>query len=362
MLKGLKRINNRKKVFIGLSGGVDSSVAAFLLLREGYDVIGVYIRGYNLDGCAVADAIMARRAAGELGIPFYILDMESEYKQSVVNYMIEAYQSGITPNPDVMCNKEIKFGLFYEKALKMGAHYIATGHYAAICGNKKTIYTPKDKDKDQTYFLWALDKRVLKQTMFPLGNLLKSEVRKIASEIGLPNAKQKDSQGICFLGKIKMEDFLSKYIKESPGPIMTTDYKTIGSHKGLSFYTIGQRHLRIEGLGGGEPFYVARKDKDNNALIVAADNHPLLFTQKIILNNVNLFLDKLPKKINVLARVRYRAPLYSGEFIMKNDNKGEIIFSKPCKFVTPGQSAVFYSHNDNIMLGGGIIVSADSLL
>ena len=362
MLKGLKKVN-KGKVFVALSGGVDSSVSAFLLLKQGYDVLGAHIRGYNIDGCADADAIMARRVAGHLGIPFYIWNMEKEYKETVVQYMIQAYKSGITPNPDVVCNKEIKFGLFYERARRVGSDYIATGHYASLSDNKKMIITAKDKNKDQTYFLWALNQQIIKQTIFPLGDLLKSEVRKIAVKIKLPNATRKDSQGVCFLGKIKMEDFLSKYIQESPGPIITQSGEIIGTHRGLSFYTIGQRHLRIKGLGGRPPLYVAQKDVKNNTLIVVEENHPLLFTKRIILCDINIFADQLTQNIqdiNVLARVRYRAPLCSGKVIIKSVNTGEFIFDRPCKFVAPGQSVVFYSIEGH-MLGGGIIVSANPL-
>ncbi len=360
MLKGLKKIN-KHKVFVGLSGGVDSSVAAFLLLKNGYDVIGVHIRGYNLDGCGADDAIMARRAAGHLGIPFYILDMEKEYKQLVVNYMVQGYQANTTPNPDVMCNKEIKFGLFYEAAMKMGARYIATGHYAALSSDNKMLCVAKDTEKDQTYFLWALKKEILKRTIFPLGNILKSQVRQIAHKIKLPNADRKDSQGICFLGKIKMGDFLSRYIQESPGPIITPDGKIIGSHKGLSFYTLGQRHLGIKDLGGPGPLYVVGKNENNNSLIMATGNHPTLFTKKVFLNEMNLFVNKAAREINILARVRYRSPLYSGKLIIKNHNEGEIMFSELCKFAAPGQSAVFYS-NKGAMIGGGIITRLDSLI
>ena len=337
---------------------MDSSVAAFLLKKNGYDVTGIHIRGYNLDGCADDDAIMARRAAERLGIPFYIWNMEREYKESVVDYMISSYKKGLTPNPDVVCNKKIKFGLFFKKAIKLGADFIATGHYAFLDGKIPAVYAAKDGTKDQTYFLWTLNKNILKKTLFPLGSLLKSDVRKIAKRAGLPNALRKDSQGICFLGKLKMPDFLARYIKENPGPILTPDGKRIGTHKGLNFYTLGQRHLGIKGLGGDEPLYVAQKNKRANSLVVAPVNHPLLFSKKVFLDDVNLISEKANKKDDIFVRVRYRQPLSRGKMIMEGERKGIILFEKAILFATPGQSAVFYSAEGE-MLGGGIITAAN---
>jgi len=346
----------RKKVFVGMSGGVDSSVAAFLLLKEGYEVTGIHIRGYNVDGCAEEDALMARRAAEHLNIPFYVWNMEREYKETVVDYMINGYKKGITPNPDVMCNKEIKFGLFLNKALKFGADYIATGHYALLKKNKDGYCLAKAKDdsKDQTYFLWTLGQSELSKSLFPLGGLLKSEVRIIAKKEGLPNADKKDSQGVCFLGKLSMPDFLSKYISGAPGPIKTASGEVLGEHKGLCFYTLGQRHLGIRGLGNKEALYVAKKDEKKNALIVAPEGADLLFFREISLKDINLVND-INSEIDVLIRVRYRQLLMKGKLKIKGSNKAEIIFNKPCEFVAPGQSAVFYSPEGD-MLGGGTIV------
>jgi len=361
MLKGLKKANKGKKVFVGLSGGVDSSVSAYLLAQQRYDVTGIYIRGYNVDGCATDDVIMARRVAGHLDIPFYIWDMEREYKHQVVDYMVSAYQSGITPNPDVMCNKKIKFGLFYDKARAFGADFIATGHYALLNNKNNSLCVAKDKNKDQTYFLWTLNKEILKKTLFPLGNLLKSEVRKVAKKAGLPNANRKDSQGVCFLGKFKMADFLARYIDGIPGPIITPEGKILGEHKGLCFYTLSQRHLGIKGMGGGEAFYVARKDWQNNTLVVAPENHDLLFTKEVSLKEINIIANRVKKETEVFARVRYRAPLSAAKLIIKQNNTGVLIFHSPCKFVAPGQSAVFYS-KDGEMIGGGIIYPTEDLL
>ncbi|MFA5052575.1 MAG: tRNA 2-thiouridine(34) synthase MnmA [Parcubacteria group bacterium] len=371
MLSASKKVNKRaglgeptclapkrkaKRVFVGLSGGVDSSVAAFLLKEKGYDVTGVYIRGYNVDGCAEEDALMARRAAEQLNIPFYVWDMEREYKSEVVDYMISAYKRGITPNPDVMCNKEIKFGLFFKRSMKLGADFIATGHYARLDEKTHAIYEAKDKTKDQSYFLWTLNEETLKKTLFPLGNLLKSDVRKIAKRANLPNANRKDSQGICFLGRLKMPEFLSRFIEENPGPIITPEGKKIGNHKGLYFYTLGQRHLGIEGMGGNEIFYVAGKDMGTNSLIVAPKNHPLLFAKTVTLESVSLISESVKDNSEIFVRVRYRTFPAKAKINMLKGGKGTIVFEKPVPFVAPGQSAVFYS-SECEMLGGGVIVS-----
>ncbi|MEK7062321.1 MAG: tRNA 2-thiouridine(34) synthase MnmA, partial [Patescibacteria group bacterium] len=226
--------NKKKTVFVAMSGGVDSSVAALLLNKQGYNVIGVFMRCYNLDGCSERDAEDARRVAEKLNIPFYVWDFEEEYKKKVVEYMVKGYKKGITPNPDVMCNREIKFGLFLEKALSMRADYVATGHYVriknyelGIRGGKKPLFIihnllfiAKDTNKDQSYFLWTLTQKQLKHCLFPIGEYLKSEVRKIAKKAGLLTAEKKDSQGICFLGKVSLDDFLKNYIPEKRGDVL----------------------------------------------------------------------------------------------------------------------------------------------
>lgn len=354
----------KKKVFVGLSGGVDSSVAALLLMQKGYEVTGIHIKGYNVDGCGVIDADDARRAAGHIGIPFYVWDMEAEYKRAVVDYMVESYRAGITPNPDVMCNKEIKFGLFLKKSLECGADFIATGHYVkrAEGKNKVGLFKAEDDTKDQSYFLWTLGQRELKHSLFPLGDLRKTEVRDIAKKAGLHTAVKKDSQGVCFLGKVNMADFLEKYISRTPGPIVTTDGDVVGRHKGLSFYTIGQRHLDSGELDFGKrgarstlPHYVVRKDKEKNALVIAeGEDNEALFVKEVFLKDI--ILQSGDKKFSgaVLARVRYRQPV-SGAFLRASEKKGKLIFDKPQKFISPGQSAVFYS-DDGEMLGGGVIV------
>lgn len=355
-----------KRVFVMMSGGVDSSVAAFLLVKnKNYEVIGCFIKGYNIDGCQEADAEDARRVAGFLKIPFYAIDLEKEYKKLVVDYMINGYKKGITPNPDVVCNKEIKFGLFLEKALEMGADYVAAGHYVRLANNY-SLFISKDKNKDQSYFLWTLTQEQLKHCLFPIGDYLKSEVREIAKKAGLPTAEKKDSQGICFLGMVKFKDFLKQYLSIKKGDVLLAlssaegkaVYKKIGEHEGAWFYTIGQRH----GIGivGEKPFYVVEKDVKKNILIVAeGEDNPVLYKNKIYLQDVN-FINQRPitnDQQQVWARVRYRQPLIKAKLICRKLSVVgcKLIFEQPQKFVAPGQSAVFYNKKGE-MLGGGIII------
>ena len=386
-----------KKVFVGMSGGVDSSVAAALLKKEGYDVIGVHLKCFNVDGCAERDAEDARRAAEHLDIPFYTFDYEKEYKQRVVDHMVAGYKKGITPNPDVMCNKEIKFGLFYDKAISLGADFVATGHYVRLgtrqqgVGNRKSknfslipksysLMAARDTNKDQSYFLWAIKPEHLARCLFPIGDYKKPQVRKLAEKFGLHNALKKDSQGICFLGQVDLPDFLKKYIKPKKGPIvivsdprpssravsaghairsrqslraqrsnLTKEFIQIGTHNGAHFFTIGQRH----GIGVGgtaKPLYVAEKDVKKNIVVVAeGEDHPALYRKSVELSDLNLFTKKIPKK--VWARVRYRQPLFPA---VLNPKTYSLVFLRPVKFVASGQSAVFYDKK-GAMLGGGII-------
>lgn len=365
-----------------MSGGVDSSVAAHLLKEQGFDVTGVFIRSFNVDGCAERDAEDARRAAAHLGIPFYVFDFEEEYKREVVEYMVNGYRNGLTPNPDVMCNKEIKFGLFLKKALEMGADYIATGHYVRLDRSSNTPAqgvsgaTPKsypsqecrnplsvarDANKDQSYFLWTLTQDQLGYCLFPIGDYLKGEVREIARKAGLPTAEKKDSQGICFLGDVALDEFLKDYIKPKRGPIVDIDGNKVGEHDGIFFYTIGQRHGL--GLGGGEPYYIADKILKTNTLMMArGSDNPALFKKEIEIADVH-FIDSNPSdKQRVFARVRYRQPLVPAELQRLSNSNYRLVFKRAVKFVAPGQSAVFYEAGyfaglrGRRMLGGGIII------
>lgn len=373
---------NRKKVFVGLSGGVDSSVAALLLSRENYDVVGVHLRCWNKGGCDEREADDARRVAEKLEIPFYILDLEKEYKELVVDYMIDGYKKGITPNPDIMCNKEIKFGLFLEKALKLGADYVATGHYVhkqeVESKNAKSetvyeLYEAKDKNKDQSYFLWTLTQVQLKHALFPLGELTKPEVRKLAKDAGLHVADKKDSQGICFIGKVTLKEFLDEYLPKIEGKALNLDGEVVGTHAGAHFYTIGQRHGF--GIGGGKPYYVAEKNTENNTVTLATREDPQLSKKEITISGVNFinpnyipnFRHKrtsAPARLrrelgsegwDVFARIRYRQGLMKAKLHLLPTTDYLLKFDEPIKFVAPGQSAVFYN-KEGKMLGGGVII------
>jgi tRNA-specific 2-thiouridylase len=365
----------KRKVFVGMSGGVDSSAAAGLLKEQGYDVVGVHLRCFNVDGCADRDLEDARRAAEVLDIPFYVFDFEKEYKRRVMQYMIDGYKKGITPNPDVMCNQEIKFGLFLDKAIEMGADYVATGHYVKIKrGKEQRLFIAADKNKDQSYFLWTLTQAQLKYCLFPLGDLEKSEVRKLAQKFELLNAGKKDSQGICFLGNVNLEDFLKKYIKPKKGNIVDINGNIMGRHDGVFYYTIGQRHgLYLDKAAktpDSAPYYVADKILKTNTIIVAqGENNPALFKKEVKLADVNIIDPKIGNKnlisgLAVLARVRYRQPLFKARLFSDRGFKAKnyrLVFDEPQRFVAIGQSAVVYlpakKNNKPEMLGGGIIVS-----
>lgn len=357
----------QKTVFVGMSGGVDSSVAAYLLKKQGYDVVGVFMHSYNLDGCEEKDAEDARRVAEKLAIPFYVMDFEKEYKQYVVEYMVDGYRNGFTPNPDVMCNKEIKFGFFLKKALELGADFVATGHYVRLHRNSQfpnsnfQLLEARDKNKDQSYFLWTLTQEQLKHCMFPVGDYTKPEVRKIAKKAGLSTASKKDSQGICFLGKVTIADFLKEYIPVQKGAVVNEKGETIGTHDGAQLYTIGQRHgfgVRSK-TSEAKPHYIVGKNVAENKIVaVEGDAHPALYQKEVVLKNVHFISPKLltaKHHLPVYARVRYRQPLAKA-MLIKDEHGMKLIFAKPQKFIAAGQSAVFYSKSGE-MCGGGIIIN-----
>ncbi len=353
----IKALKNGKKVFVGLSGGVDSSVAALLLQKEGYEVVGVHLRCWNQGGCDEKEAEDARRVAGVLGIPFYVFNLEKEYKEAVVDYMIDGYRRGLTPNPDVMCNKEVKFGLFLKRALELGADYVATGHYVyrTETADGTQLWAAKDKNKDQSYFLWTLTPDQLRHSLFPLGRLTKPQVRKIAAKNKLPTAAKKDSQGICFLGQVSLDDFLGAYLPERAGAVVNAKGERIGSHRGVQFYTVGQRHGLA--IPGQKPYYIAGKNADSNEITVVEEaGDPIALSKELELVDVN-FIDRNyaeKEKFSALVRTRYRQELRPAE-IEKKEGGTVLVFDSPQSFIAPGQSAVFYTARGK-MIGGGTIV------
>lgn len=340
------------KVFLGMSGGVDSAVSAYLLQSQGHEVIGVYMKNWskNLPGmkCPWAEDLAdAKRVAVKLGIDFRVFDFEAEYKQKVVDYMLAEYQKGNTPNPDIMCNQEIKFKLFAETAFEQGAEAIATGHYAKTRGCD--LIMAADANKDQTYFLYRIAPEVIKRTIFPVGDMQKPEVKALAEQIGLAVAHKPESMGVCFVGEANMRDFLAEFIETKPGEIRELETnELLGHHDGAIFYTIGQRHGL--GLTTGLPFYVVRKDMGKNIVYVSRNLNSLsLWTNEVKLRDVILRRDIDGSK-PLRARVRHRAPLVDAKF---DSATGILTFADEQKSLTPGQSVVFYQ--DDICLGGGII-------
>ena len=412
---------NRPTVFVGMSGGVDSSVAALLLVEQGYNVTGVYMKNWSQDlpgmKCPWADDLAdAKRVAVKLGIPFEVWDFEKEYREKVVEYMLAEFKKGSTPNPDIMCNQEIKFKLFFEKAMECGADFIATGHYARATslsqlgafrsaaarelareprgdgrerrgpewGNEVALLRAADENKDQTYFLYRISDEALAKTLFPIGDMLKPEVKKLAEEKGLHNAYKKESMGVCFVGEVGMKDFLKEYIDTKPGEIRRVeDDKVLGVHEGAVFYTIGQRHgLYLDGEKGavndGLPYYVVKKDIAKNIVYVSKNlNDDNLWVDELELMDVvlrttdNLQLGAFRsaaarelapaargdgpagrgpecKLSEALVRLRHRAPLIPAEF-----DGEKLKFASKIKRPASGQSAVIYA--GEICLGGGFI-------
>jgi tRNA-specific 2-thiouridylase len=334
-----------------MSGGVDSSVTAALLKEQGFDVTGVYMKNWTQDipgfECPwMEDYQDAKRVAVRLGIKFKVFDFEKDYKKKVVDYMIDEYEAGRTPNPDIMCNQEIKFKLFLETSLENGAQMIATGHYARTKEGK--LFTAENKVKDQTYFLYRVSEEALSKTLFPIGDFAaKEEVRALAKKFNLPTAEKKDSQGICFVGKVGIKEFLSQYVKTKPGPIVDQAGKEIGQHEGAIFYTIGQRHgLNV---GGGLPYYVSKKDMKTNTVYVTTDlSDKDLWSKEISLIDLH-WINEAPKNDKKYkVRLRYRGPLVICEI-----EDGRLLLDEEQRAISAGQSAVLY--DDNRVIGGGII-------
>lgn len=393
-----------------MSGGVDSSIAAALFREQNYAVHGVFMQTWQPDGISCVsgdDRRMAARVAAHLNIPFAVWDFRDEYKRAVVDYMMAEYAAGRTPNPDVMCNNRIKFGVFLKRALVAGADYIATGHYIRLMRNFQfprlrpsfggqaisnfqtnskienfenlnienslgiencKLKIAKDINKDQSYFLWTLTQEQLRYCLFPLGDYEKPEVRAMARERKLPNWDKKDSQGLCFVGKINFADFLHTYLPHKEGFVLTTAGIKIGDHDGAQFVTIGQRHglglsskYQVAGSRGNahtQAHYVVEKDITTNTIMVAEDDDPLLYRKEITANNINWVSGNAPRlPLQCLARVRYRQPLQYCQilfFLRSQEKEYRIVFDKPQRAIAPGQSVVFYTEEGE-MLGGGMI-------
>ena len=387
-----------KRVVVGLSGGVDSSVAAYLLKKQGYEVIGMFMKNWHdtsvtiSDECPwVDDSRDALQVAEDLGIPFQTIDLSSEYKERIVDYMFSEYKRGRTPNPDVLCNREIKFDLFLDAALKLDADYVATGHYcrkAAVNQNGKTIYrllSGADNNKDQSYFLCQLTQFQLSKALFPVGELQKSEVRKIAAELGMVTAEKRDSQGLCFIGKVKLPDFLQQQLKPKRGKVIevpatsevyepgtgndfqsrskpyryTIEHgKEVGEHRGAHYFTIGQR----KGLGIGgtpEPLFVIDTDTENNVVYTGqGEDHPGLFRTALYIKTEDIHYVrpdlelKAGESAKYSVRIRYRQPLQKAELI-REKNGLYILFDEKQRGITPGQFAAWY--NDDELIGSGVI-------
>jgi tRNA-specific 2-thiouridylase len=369
-------------VVVGLSGGVDSAVTAHLLKQQGYEVIGIFMKNWEDDDdseyCSSnVDFVDAAAVADLLGIEIEHVNFAADYKDRVFSEFVREYQAGRTPNPDILCNAEIKFKSFLDHAMRLGAEKIATGHYARVRLNETTglheLLKGLDPSKDQSYFLHRLNQAQLSKTLFPVGELHKTEVRRIAEEIGLPNARKKDSTGICFIGERPFREFLNRYISKEPGPIKDPSGRTIGMHVGLSFYTLGQRQgLGIGGIkakgaqkGAGEhtPWFVARKDIPNNTLwVVQGHEHPWLLSPQLQATDVSWCAGMAPAPGAYAAKTRYRqtdAPCSLQALNMADGSAGfELTFSDPQWAVTPGQSAVLY--DGEVCLGGGVIQSTSA--
>lgn len=342
-----------KKVYVGMSGGVDSSLSAALLKEQGYDVTGVYMKNWTQDLPGFTcpwqqDFQDAKRVAVQLGIDFKVYDFESQYRQKVVDYMVAEYQAGRTPNPDIMCNQEVKFKLFLETALTDGADFIATGHYSRVKDGQ--LLTGLDAAKDQSYFLYRVTAAALQKSLMPIGDMRKTQVRAHAKKLGLYTATKKDSQGICFVGKVGIKEFLLNELGPQPkGPIVDQTGKQIGQHDGAIFYTIGQRHgLNI---GGGLPYYVSSKNVATNTIYVTSDlSDQQLWAKQVKLQDLHWISQPPVGGKTYQARLRYRGPLV--ECTIKDD---QLLLGDEQRGLAAGQSAVLY--DDELVLGGGIIAT-----
>jgi len=354
-----------RKIFVALSGGVDSAVSAALLIREGYDVEGVYLKyaseavhGYiDADECSWKDDLRSVEAVGlHLGIPVRSINVEREYNDLVISDFLSEYAAGRTPNPDILCNQFVKFGTFLDWAVRNGSQLIATGHYARVVqhNGQPVLAAGRDSEKDQSYFLHALTPKILSHVRFPIGHLRKTEVRSLARQFGLPNAERPDSQGVCFVGRLKVRDFLKTHVPNSPGPILDTAGRQIGTHNGLTPFTIGQRHGL--GIGGGRPLFVVAKHPKTNSLIVGESDNPELYSNELIASKVHWPLGA-DFPLICQARIRYRQELTDAVVEKLDAERIRVRFSQPQRAVAPGQTIVLY-HAD-IVIGGAVIESSN---
>ena len=365
--------NRKQRIVVGLSGGVDSAVTAHLLKKQGHEVIGIFMKNWEGDDsdefCSSnVDFIDAAAVADVLGIEIEHVNFAADYKDRVFAEFLREYQAGRTPNPDILCNAEIKFKAFLDHAMRLGAEKIATGHYARVRQNPSTqlfeLLKGLDPAKDQSYFLHRLNQAQLSKTLFPVGELKKTEVRRIADEIGLPNAKKKDSTGICFIGERPFRDFLNQYIAKAPGLIKSDTGRVVGKHVGLSFYTLGQRAgLGIGGVKMGSektaqgihlPWFVARKDMDTNTLwAVQGHDHPWLQSTELSAQDCSWVAGSAPEPGALAAKTRYRQLDAPCQLVKAENTECGLVFEEPQWAVTPGQSAVLY--DGEVCLGGGVI-------
>jgi tRNA-uridine 2-sulfurtransferase len=358
---------SKPKVVVGLSGGVDSSVSAWLLKEQGYEVIGLFMKNWEDDDdseyCSTRqDWLDAVSVADRIGIDIDAVNFAAEYKERVFSYFLQEYEAGRTPNPDILCNTEIKFKAFLDHAMKMGADHIATGHYAGVrrVGDRFELLKGKDPAKDQSYFLHRLTQAQLSKAIFPLYDIEKTRVREIAAQIGLHNAAKKDSTGICFIGERPFREFLNRYLPTKPGPILTDEGKQLGEHVGLAFYTLGQRKgIGIGGqkAGNGEPWFVARKDMAANTLyVVQGHDHPWLKTLNVATEQAHWIGGAAPAiDAPLAAKTRYRQQDAACHLAADDARGFTLAFNEPQWAVTPGQSAVVYA--GEVCLGGGVIAA-----
>ena len=361
-------MSKNKRVVLGMSGGVDSSVAAILLKEQGYEVIGVFMKNWeekddNGNCMAEEDYKDVVTVAEQLDIPYYSVNFVKEYWDKVFTYFLDEYKKGRTPNPDVMCNKEIKFKAFLDYAIKLGADYVATGHYARIIREEKdgkiksVMLRGIDDNKDQTYFLCQLSQKQLEKVLFPIGEYTKPQIREIAEKYNLATAKKKDSTGICFIGERDFNEFLSKYLPAKGGNIVNTEGKILGKHNGLMYYTIGQRKgigIGNSKEGTGEPWFVVDKNLETNELIVTQGDRSVLYSKGLIATDFN-FINMEDMEFPLECTVKFRYRQSDSKAVIKKlpDEKYEVLFDEPQKAVTPGQIVVAYK--DEVCLGGGVI-------